>query len=408
MDKTGFEVIVVGTDFFGYYWARSFYEQYGVKPHLIGNFKAGQTSDSHIIKETRIEPDLYERETFVSSIIQYAKDIKQRDPNKEILFIPNYDHFMRYAIEEKEALEPYVQFNLPNKDLLDELMLKERFYQIAEKHGLPIPKTWIHPADQEWTKTIDEFPVVVKPSSSVGWKELKFEGQEKVYFCPTEDRLKQVLDTIRKAGYKENLIVQEYIPGGDSELWDAVAYSNTKGKVQFLNLGQVVLQEPDIATVGNYTAVLSRYDEAIMRKIENFLNAIGYTGFANFDMKRDPRDGQFKVFEVNIRTGRASFSAEQMGESLAYNLVEDVLYKRPREDCHYMQAENLFTYVPKYILHKYTKDPALKEEIKRLTREKKVHNPLHYHKDRSLRRSLYLKLRAVKYAQKYRKGTWSE
>ena len=33
---------MVGADFFGYYWARSFYEQYGIKPYIIGNFKAGK------------------------------------------------------------------------------------------------------------------------------------------------------------------------------------------------------------------------------------------------------------------------------------------------------------------------------------------------------------------------------
>lgn len=408
MNEPSFEVIVVGTDFFGYYWARSFYERYGVKPHLIGNFNAGQTSDSSIVKEIRIEPNLYDEETFVSSIIQYAKDIQQANPEKEILFIPNYDHFMRYSIEHEEEFKPYLHFNLPNQELLDELMLKENFYKVAEKHGLPIPKTFIHPANEAWTKTIDLFPVVVKPSSAVGWKELKFEGQEKVYLCRNEENLKHVLDTIREAGYKGKLIVQEYIAGGDSELWDAVAYSNTKGKTQFINLGQVLLQEPDIATVGNYTAVLSRYDEAFMKKIENFLNAIGYTGFANFDMKRDPRDGQLKVFEVNIRSGRGSFSAEQMGESLAYNLVEDLLHDKQRDECHYIKKENLFTYVPKSILRKYTKDPVLKKEINRLIKEKKMHNPLDYSKDRSLKRSIYLKLRDVKYAQKYRKGTWNE
>lgn len=408
MNKKKFEVLVVGTDFFGYYWARSFYEQYGIKPYIIGNFKAGQTSDSKIVKEIRIEPNLYNRETFVSSIIQYAKDIKQVNPEKEILFIPNSDHFMRYAIEYEEELKPYMHFNLPRKELLDDLMLKENFYKLAEEHGLPIPKTLIHPADQEWTESIESFPVVVKPSSAVGWTELKFKGQKKVYLCRDENQLRNVLDTIREVGYKENLIVQEYIAGGDSELWDAVTYSNTKGKTQFINLGQVVLQEPDIAAVGIYTAVISRYNEEIMKKIENFLNAIGYTGFANFDMKRDPRDGRLKVFEVNIRTGRGSFSAEQMGESLAYNLVEDLLYGNQREDCHYMDTENLFTYVPKSILRKYTKDPELKERINRLIKENKMNNPLDYKKDRSLKRSIYLTLRAIRYRQKYKNGTRSE
>lgn len=408
MNNNKFEAIVVGTDFFGFYWARSLYEAYGVKPYLIGNFTSAQTSESSTIKDIRIEKDLYHEETYVQAIIQYAEEIKKEHPNKEIVLIPNYDHFMRYTIQNKERLAPYVRFNIPNQELLEELMLKENFYAIAEKHGLPIPKTIVHPADQVFTKKLATYPVVVKPSSAVGWKELKFSGQEKVYVCPTEENLLHVLQTIRESGYQGNLIIQEYIAGGDNELWDAVTYSNTAGKTQFVNLGQVILQEPEIETVGNYTAVIARYDEQVMRQLENFLDDIGYTGFANFDMKRDPKDGQLKVFEVNIRTGRGSFSAEQMGESLAYNLVEDVIYNKRQTECHYLDQENLFTYVPKYILRKYTTDVTLKEEMNRLIKEKKMHNPLHYSKDHSVKRAIYLKLRDIKYRQKYKNGTWNE
>lgn len=407
MTAHNFEVIILATDIFGYYWARSFHDQYGKKSYALGNYESQYTKLSEMFHEIRIEDELFDEDVFVKTIIDYAKEIKGDNPYKEVLLIPTNDHFVRYIIQNSKELGQYCLFNVPNNKLLDELMLKENFYQTVAEHGLAIPETIFQPAQEPFTKPFTNFPAIVKPSSSVGWKGLNFEKHEKVYHCKDETELIEILDAIRETEYDHKLIIQEYIDGDDTNLWDMVAYSNKDGEVQFINMGQVLLQEPAKNMVGNYTAVMSRYNKEFMEKIVTFLNDINYTGFANFDMKLDPKDNQFKLFEVNLRAGRSSFSAEQMGESLAKNLVDDLIYNKSNESVHYMNKPNLFSYVPKFVLRKYVKDDTLKSEVNQLIKDGELNDPLDYEKDKSFMRSVFLNLRGTKYILKYRNGTWN-
>ena len=70
-------------------------------------------------------------------------------------------------------------------------------------------------------------------------------------------------------------------------------------------------------------------DKELSERMKNFLEDIGYIGFSNFDMKYDPRDGQYKLFEMNLRQGRSSFFVTAAGYNLAKFLVDDVIYNKP-------------------------------------------------------------------------------
>jgi D-aspartate ligase len=112
-----------------------------------------------------------------------------------------------------------------------------------------------------------------------------------------------IIAALNQSGYRGKLILQEFIPGGDDAMRVMNTYSDNEGRVRFQCLGQPVLEEYSPATLGNYAAIISRSDEALYQKIADFLNAIGYVGFADFDMKYDSRTGRYLLFEINGRPG---------------------------------------------------------------------------------------------------------
>lgn len=83
-----------------------------------------------------------------------------------------------------------------------------------------------------------------------------------------------------------------------------------------------------------------------------FLDAIGYVGFANFDMKYDDRDGQYKLFEMNPRQGRSSYFSTAAGGNLARVLAEDVIFGRDA-GLTVADREVLWTILPNRIIFRY-------------------------------------------------------
>jgi D-aspartate ligase len=418
--ENDFLPVIIGTDLNAYHMAASFHEAYGVKPHVIGKVQLGFTHYSTIIASTTFVEDLDKPEVFVPALRDYAKTLRTQQraggtpPTSEppLLLVGTSDHYVRLIIENAVQLKDLYRFNYPSEALLNALHVKDAFYPLAQKYGLDIPETHIHHVGdpvRELEQDITRYPVILKPGNSVEYYRNKFPDQEKVYRLNSAEEVADVVARISDSGYRGTLIIQDFIPGDDTFIWDSVLYLNTAGRAEFVNFGQVLLQEHEASAIGNYTAIISRFNREVMTQLKDFLEAIGYTGIANFDIKYDPRDRVFKVLEVNVRQGRSSWYATAQGHNLAGYLVEDLIHDRRREpgECAFVDHDVLFTVVPQYILRKYVTAPGVRDDVARMMRQKKVRNPLYYRGDTSLLRRAWLAVRAVRYRKKYANATWA-
>ena len=152
-----------------------------------------------------------------------------------------------------------------------------------------------------------------------------------MYLVQDAARLRDILDAAARGGYPGSWLVQEYIPGPDTRLGVVNAYCAADGSVPWLVQGQPLLQERTPEGTGNYAAVLvepSRQDAALLDALRGLLQAAGWHGFANFDLKYDRR-GEPVLFELNPRQGRASYFCDAADAPLAVPPVQDLLYGGP-------------------------------------------------------------------------------
>ena len=404
MRDLSFLPIIIGTDINAYNMAISFHEAYDIKPIIIGKVQMPFTTFSTIIEKVYIYPDLADHGKFVPILIQVAA--KYKSSNKKLLLVGTNDVYVRLIIENQEILKGHYVFNYMQETLMNHLQVKSNFYKLCDKYGIETPVTYSYNCKEipPLPENI-EYPVIVKPSNGISYYNNKFVGQQKVYKVKSAEDLQIVVNTIIASGYQDELIIQDYIPGDDTFMWDSVAYVSSSGKTQLVTFAQVVLQEHTVTAIGNYTALITRYNEEMMMKLQNFLEAVGYVGFANFDLKYDVRDGKFKVFEVNIRQGRSSYYVTALGHNMAEYIVDDVINGKEKP-LTYLNKKYLFTVVPKIVLRKFVKNDDILLDVNRLIKEGKYGNPLFYKKDHSFKRKLYLFARQVNYYRKYKNNEW--
>ena len=157
----------------------------------------------------------------------------------------------------------------------------------------------------------------MKPANSVEWLNIDFEGRRKAYIFNDPAELETIIKRAYDAGYTSEMVIQDFIPGDDSRMRVLNAYVDQHHRVRMMFLGHPLLEDPSPVAAGNYAAILPDYNEGVFRRIKAFLEDIKYEGVANFDMKYDERDGEYKLFEINLRQGRSSYFVTLNGFNLA-------------------------------------------------------------------------------------------
>jgi D-aspartate ligase len=199
----------------------------------------------------------------------------------------------------------------------------------------------------------------------------------------------KILGDIYTAGYKDSMVIQDFIPGDDTYMRVLTCYSDMQGKVQRMALGHVLLEEHTPHGLGNHAVIINDYDETLMSSVKTFLEKIQFKGFSNFDIKYDTRDGVYKIFEINVRQGRSNFYVTGAGDNIAQVVVEDAVYGRPLAFKNTTE-KHLWLVVPFLVAIIYVRSKNLRFEMIGLVLKGKMVNPLWYTGDYSWKRSMYL------------------
>lgn len=401
-----FEVLIMGSDANAYYMARCVYEEYHKKAHLIGAYYRAFTKYSNILT-IEYDKEIWKEEGFLNALKRYKESHKEK-----VLLIASNETYAEFISKNRDSLSEYFYFNYPSIDIIKSLTTKEIFYKTYEHSCLDFPKTIYYTCNERQDLPCNlMYPIIVKPSNVVTYNHINFKGKKKIYKIESEKELKETIDLIINAGYNDTLIIQEFIPGDDSHLFDAVVYADRNKKVSLISFAQIGLQEHAENMVGNAAILINGYNTydgnvvEMTEKIKTFMEEIGYMGFAEFDMKYDERDHKFKVLEINARQGRCSYYISKAGYNLVEVMVNDLILKKDML-YHFIDQEVLLSFVPKKVAKKYIKNEAFKK--KALAHWKYHVNPMKCRQDKSfLRKILLFKLRK-RYIEEYKNGYWKD
>lgn len=399
------KILTLGSDMNVYYMSRCYHELYNENANALGEIPYRFTDGTNIINLS-YNKELKNKDKFADILIDYYK---KNLNGEKVLLVPCHDVYVRLVVENKKLLEKYYTFNCPSVEIMDSFLVKEKFYETYKDSELEFPNTYFYDVKKELKIPKNfRYPVILKPGDGLLYYRHHFDGQAKVYRLNNLEEVKDVVKQIKDSGYDGNLIIQEYIEGDDTNLFDAVFYVNTKGKCELATFAQIGLQEHGPTALGNCTVLINNYNQygntqKEVEKMKNFLESIGYRGFAEFDLKYDPKDKKFKVLEINPRQARSSYYLCACGYNLVKYLIED-LFENKRHEYKFIDKKLLLSMVPKKVIKTEIKNEKYKKEALKLYKEHV--DPLNYKKDTGLKHRIYLMLRKIQYIRKYKKYKW--
>ena len=395
--------VVLGADILGYTYVRCFHETYGLRSIVIATADVKATSSSRFC-DYRIVEGADQEDVLLSLLDAIADELADQD--KVGILVGCGDWYARILSQHKPALSqlfyvPYIDF-----DLLDDITQKERFYEICEELGIPYPETWrLDCSDPELSVDPAAFPypLIAKPANSARYHYAEFEGKKKIFEIYEPAELSDVVDKLKRSTYDGELIVQDFVPGPDDGLRSLTIFTDAAGDPLMTCAGRVVLQDHAPSALGNPVCILSEQLEKPIEDACRFLKHVGYHGFANFDVKYDPRDGSYRFFEVNTRPGRNTFYVNLGGADFVKLMVEEFVLKRPCPQ----DASQPFVYacVPAYVVRRTVKDPELKRQVLGMYRSGRAHFPLFYGKD-TLAHRFWAAITYVNQIRKFKKYVW--
>ena len=391
-----FQPLLFGGDINVYSVARAFHEAYGVKSVCFGKFPSGPAYGSHII-DYRVCPKNEDPETFRQNVADVAAEFA----DKTVLVMGCGDSYVKLAAENKASfpancIAPYIA-----SDTIGKLNNKEYFYQLCDQFGIDHPGTFVYRKEMGHDFELPfQAPYICKPSNGVAYWEHPFQGNEKVFTCPDRKNLEEVLDKVYAAGYPDTMIIQDFVPGDDSNMRVLTCYSDRNAQVKLMCLGHVLLEEHTPHGIGNHAVILTEVNEEICEKVKAFLEEMEYVGFSNFDIKYDTRDGKYKFFEINCRQGRSNYYVTGAGYNIAKLLVED---RVEGKDLPFVLADNpsLWRVVPRKVAYDFIVS-EYHDEMKARIREGREVTPLFYDKDKAFGRTLRMKKNLLGHFKKFK------
>ncbi len=223
------------------------------------------------------------------------------------MLLPASDASLAAISRHKTELSAVYQVACTDWSITEQYIDKKRTYALAEEIGVPAPRTSVPQSEAEASAYADTamYPCLVKPCQSHRYFEV-FHRKMVRAANPAE-----LLGAYREAAQADlEVVLQEFIPGGDECGVNYNAYFwNGQPLAEFT--AQKWRNAPP--ELGSPCVVQSDSVTQVLEPGRRILAALGFYGFACTEFKRDPRDGIFKLMEVNGRHNLSGRLAVECG-----------------------------------------------------------------------------------------------
>jgi D-aspartate ligase len=221
-----------------------------------------------------------------------------RKIGRRALLIPTSDIGAMFLAEQAGRLANKYIFPERSATLVRSLCNKQKMYYLARKWNVNTPETAFPQSREdvlEYLKTA-RFPILLKPIYNLvpglrPWRMAIVNTERELL-----DHYNAVEDTATP-----NVMLQEYIPGGDEMTWTFNGYFDRDGNCPVAFTGRKLRNFPPY--FGQASLAVCAKNDHVEKTTLAFMKGIGYRGPLDLGYRYDARDGKYKVNDINPRVG---------------------------------------------------------------------------------------------------------
>jgi D-aspartate ligase len=212
-----------------------------------------------------------------------------------VVLFPERDEHVEWALDHWDDANAVSDMPLPaDREAVVRLRRKDVLPVVAAEAGVPSPGTVLADGDDSVREAGLRAPMVVK---AVEGQEFALTFGQKALVAESVDEALAVARVASERGFQT--IVQEIVPDSHERIYSLLAYVARDGRPLVTLVGRKVRQGP--LRFGTSAVFEVDYEPTVLDQGLRLLEAAGYTGIAHVEFAQDPRDGEFRVLEVNTR-----------------------------------------------------------------------------------------------------------
>lgn len=231
-----------------------------------------------------------------ASRIDFLLDLSVKNCLKGWALVPTDDYAVHLASVYHELLSKQYRVTVLPWAKLQWACDKRLLHKLAQKIGIDQPWTRCIPPKEELAKLDCPFPVILKPAIRLKPNSLAIPKAWRA------NDLNELLARIEEASSfipPENLILQEMIPGGGETQFSYAALCKDGFPLASIVARRLRQYPKDF---GQFSTFVETVDQPqVAAAAGRLLAATHFTGLAEVEFKKDPRDDRFKVLDVNPR-----------------------------------------------------------------------------------------------------------
>jgi D-aspartate ligase len=247
-----------------------------------------------------------------NELVDFLVHYSQKQETKPVLF-PCADNYVEFIDRHLNQLKDYYLIPMTQQGLYTQVMNKDTLADLALQHHVRLPRS-LRPSEENFLTKVETeigYPVLIKPVDSPAFTKV---FRQKSFVAKSQTELETILNKVNEA--KLEIIVQQIIEGFDDHMYTYDAYMNQNSEVTHWVTCNKFRQYPINFGASSFT--IQKYVPELHEIGAPFFKAMGYKGFAEIEFKKDAKDGQFYLIEINVRTTTLNSMLEKAGVNFPY------------------------------------------------------------------------------------------